>query len=60
MILVAKEGPTHLEDVSDSGLCAEDQPRIGLNVGVFSCFWLGCMLPVYCTVAITSKPREEE
>lgn len=36
MTLVAREGYTHLEDIGDSGLRAEDQPRIGLDVGIFS------------------------
>lgn len=33
---VASEGYTHLEDIGDSGLRSEDQPRIGLDVGIFS------------------------
>lgn len=36
MTLVARDGRTHLEDVGNSGLCSEDQPRIGLDVGVLS------------------------
>lgn len=34
--LVAREGHTHLEDVGDSGLRSEDQPRVGLDIGIFS------------------------
>lgn len=36
MTLEAREGHTHLEDICDSGLCPEDEPRIGLDVGIFS------------------------
>lgn len=55
--LVARAGRTHLEDVGHSGLRAEDQPGVGLDVGVFSRFLLGGVLPVCGAVA--SRPREE-
>lgn len=35
MPLVAREQRTHFEDVGDSGLRAEDQPGVGLDVGIF-------------------------
>lgn len=57
MTLVAREGYTHLEDIGDSGLRSEDQPRIGLDVGIFSCFGLGCVLPVCCPGAVNSQEK---
>lgn len=36
MALEAREGHAHLEDVCDSGLRPKDQPRVGLDVGIFS------------------------
>lgn len=35
-MLAASEGRAHLEDIGDGGLCPQDQPRIGLDVGIFS------------------------
>lgn len=58
MTLGKKERRTHLEDVGDSRLRSEDQPRIGLDVGVFSRFLLRRVLPVCCAVAMTSGPKK--
>lgn len=57
---MAGEGRAHLEDVGNSGLRSEDQPRVGLDVGVFPRFLLGGVLPVCCAVATPSRPRKEK
>ena len=32
---MARDGRAHFQDVGDCGLRAEDQPGVGLDVGVF-------------------------